>query len=108
MHTLIDGYHRGRSFTTIQNEIINPAINFLEQRLDNDQEGIMKNIVDICGAKSINEFLVASRPLLECAGIVGDDVKEFTDTVFEIFDDLKPNLHVLERDYTVRILYMLR
>jgi hypothetical protein len=108
MNTLIDGYHRGRPFTTIRNGIINAAINFLEQRLDNEQEGIMKNIVDICGAKSINEFLVASRPLLECAGIVGDDVKEFTDTVFEIFDDLKPNSHVLEKDYTVRILYMLR
>ena len=37
-----------------------------------------------------------------------DDVKEFTDTVFEIFDDLKPNSHVLEKDYTVRILHMLR
>ena len=108
IHTLFDGYHRGRPFTTIRNEIINAAINFLEQRLDNEQEGLMKNIVDICDAKSINEFLVASRPLLECAGIVGDNVKEFTDIVFEIFDDLKPNSHVLEKDYTVRILYMLR
>ena len=84
MHTLIDGYHRGRSFTTIQNDIINAAINFLEQRLDNEQEGLMKNIVDICGAKSINEFLVASRPLLECADIVGDNVKEFTDCFRDI------------------------
>ena len=67
-----------------------PSLPILEQRLDNEQKGIMKNIVDICGAKSINEFVVASRPLLKCAGIVGDDVKEFTDTVFEIFDDLKP------------------
>ena len=107
-HTLIGGYHRERPFITIRNEIINAAINFLEQRLDNEQEGIMKNIVDICGAKSIDEFVVASRPSLECAGIVGDDVKEFTDTVFEIFDDLKPNSHVLEKDYTVRILHMLR
>ena len=105
-HTFINGYHRGRPYTTIRNEIINAAINFLEQRLDNEQEGIMKNIVDICGVQSINEFVVASRPLLECAGIVGDDVKEFTDTVFEIFDDLKPNSHVLEKDYTVRILHM--
>jgi hypothetical protein len=44
----------------------------------------MENIVDICGAKSINEFLVASRPLLECAGIVGDNVKEFTDCFRDI------------------------
>ncbi|CAB4034496.1 Hypothetical predicted protein, partial [Paramuricea clavata] len=107
-HTLIDGYHRRRPFTTIRNElIINAAINFLEQRLDNEQEGIMKIIVDICGAKSINDFVVASTPLLECAGIVGDDVKEFTDAVFEIFDDLKPNSYVLEKDYTVRILHVL-
>ena len=41
-HTLIGGYHRERPFTTIRNEIINAAINFLEQRLDNEQEGIMK------------------------------------------------------------------
>ena len=52
-HTLIGCYHREQPFTTIRNEIINAAINFLEQRLDNEQEGIMKNIVDICGAKSI-------------------------------------------------------
>ena len=68
----------------------------------------MKNIVDICGGKSTNEFLVLSRPLLECAGIVGDYMKEFTDTVFEIFDHLKPNSHVLKKDYTVKILHMLR
>ena len=56
-HTFINAYHRGRPYTTIRNEIINAAINFLEKRLDNEQEGIMKNIVDIGGAQSINEFV---------------------------------------------------
>ena len=89
-------------------EIIIAAINFLEQRLDNEQQGIMKNIVDICGAKSIYEFVLASRPLLECANVVGDDVKQFTGTVFKIFDDRKHTSHILEKDYTVRVLHMLR
>ena len=76
--------------------------------MDNEQEGIMKNIVTICSAKSVNEFLTASSPLLECAGIIGDQVKEFTDTVFEIFDDLKPNSNILGKDYSVKMLHMLR
>lgn len=75
-------------FATIRTEIINAAINFLEQRLDNKQEGVMKNIVEICGTKSINKFVVAQDPLMGCVGMVGDDMKEFTDTVIEIFDDL--------------------
>ena len=107
-HSLVDGFHRRRPFTTIRNEVINAAINFLEQRMDNEQEGIMKNIVTICSAKSVNEFLTASSPLLECAGIIGDQVKEFTDTVFEIFDDLKPNSNILDKDYSVKMLHMLR
>ena len=74
-HSLVDGFHRRRPFTTIRNEVINAAINFLEQRMDNEQEGIMKNIVTICSAKSVNEFLTASSPLLECAGIIGEQVK---------------------------------
>lgn len=86
--------------------LIQPPTSF--QRLDNDQEGMTKNIVDICGAKSINEFVVTSRSLLECAGIVSDDVQEFTDTFFEIFGDLKLSSHVLGKDYTVRISHMLR
>ena len=83
-HSLVGGFHRRQSLTTIRTEVINAAINFLEQRMDNEQEGIMKNIVAICSAKSVNEFLAASTPLLECAGIIGGEVKEFTDTVFEI------------------------
>ena len=57
-HTFINGYHRGRPYTTIRNEIINAAINFLEQSLDNEQDGIMKTIADICGAQSSMSLLL--------------------------------------------------
>ena len=63
--------------TTIRTEIISAALNFLEQKMDNEQEGIMKNIVAISSAVSVSEFVVASKPLVECAGIVGDDVKKY-------------------------------
>ena len=94
--------HRAKQrqpLATIWTKVIDAATNFLEQRMDDEQESIMKNIVVICNAKSVNEFVAAPRPLLECAGIIGDDVKEFTGAVFEILDDLKPN--------SVRILHML-
>ena len=63
-HKNIDGQHRGRPYETIRNEVLTSAINFLEQRLDSDQEGIMKNINDICSSDSPSSFLHAARPLL--------------------------------------------
>ena len=44
----IDGTHRKWPYETIRYEVLTSAINFLEQRLDSDQEGIMKNINNIC------------------------------------------------------------
>ena len=99
---------QGRPYETIRNEVITSAINFLEQRLDSDQEGIMKNINDICSSDSPSSFLHAARPLLECAEIKDEKVKEFADNVYENFDDFKPSTAILEKDYSVRILQMLR
>ena len=86
-HKTIDGPHRGRPYNTIRNEILTSAINFLEQRLDSQQDGIMKFIIDICSSDSPSSFLCATRPLLECAGITENKVKEFTDNVYENFDE---------------------
>ena len=61
----------------------------------------MKNIKDICSAKPPLEFVNSSKLLLECAGISGDKVKEFVDTVFETFDDFKPDYVILDNDYSV-------
>ena len=94
-HKNIDGQHRGRPYETIRNEVLTSAINFLEQRLDSDQEGIMKNINDICNSDSPSSFLHAARPLLECAGIKDEKVKEFADNVYENFDDFKPSSSIL-------------
>ena len=68
----------------------------------------MKNINDICSSDSPSSFLHAARPLLECAGIKNEKVKEFADNVYENFDDFKPSTAILEKDYSVRILQMLR
>lgn len=62
--------------------------------MDNEQEGITKTF-DICSAKSIKDFVLASKPLLECSGFFGDDMKEFTGTDYKIFDHPKPYLHAL-------------
>ena len=78
--------------------MITSARNFLEQRLDSAQEGIMKNIKKICGAKSPTDIIHSLRPLLECAGISGDQVKEFSYTVFETFHDFKPSSEILRKD----------
>ena len=107
-HKIIDGPHRGRPYETIRNEVISSAINFLEQRLDSDQEGLMKNIKEIGSSDSPSSFLHSSRPLLECAGIKDEKVKEFADNVYENFEDCKPSTDILEKDYSVRILQMLR
>ena len=55
-----------------------------------------------------SSFLHASRPLLECAGIKYEKVKEFADNVYENFEDCKPSTDILEKDYSVRILQILR
>ena len=68
----------------------------------------MKNIKKICGAKSPTDFIDSSRPFLECAGISGDQVKEFSDTVFETFHDFKPSSDIWRREYSITILHMLR
>ena len=107
-HKIIDGPHRGRPCETIRNEVITSAINFLEQSLDSDQEGLMKNLKEICSSDSPSSFLHASRPLLECAGIKDEKVKEFADNVYENFDEFKPSTDIHEKDYSVRILQMLR
>ena len=73
-----------------------------------EQEGIMKNIKKICGAKSPTDFMDSSRPFLECAGISGDQVKESSNTVFETFHDFKPSSCILRKDYLIIILHMLR
>ena len=99
MHSLVDGLHRKRPYCTIRTEVIVSATNFLEQTLDSEQEGIMKNVTDICGAKSPTNLITSSMPLLECAGISGDQVKEFTDTGFEKFHDFKPSSGIFEKDY---------
>ena len=100
------GRQRGRPFDTIRNEIILSAINYLEARLDNEQEGLMKNIKEICQSKSPKDFIDAARPILECTGIT--DVKEFADVVFETYDDFQPDVQILKKDLSVRILQMLR
>ena len=69
---------------------------------------ILRNRVLICGAKSPTDFIDSSRPFLECAGISGDQVKEFSDTVFETFHDFKPSSDTLRKDYSTKILHMLR
>ena len=68
----------------------------------------MKNIKEICSSDSPSSFLHASRPLLECARIKDEKVKEFADNVYENFKDFKPSTDILEKDYSVRILQMLR
>ena len=55
----------------------------------------MKNINEICSSDSPSSFLHASRPLLECAGIKDEKVKEFADNVYENFDDFKPSSSIL-------------
>ena len=107
-HSLVDCLHRRRPYCTIRIEVIASARNFLEQRLDSEQEGIMKNIKKICGAKSPTDFIDSSRPFLECAGISGGQVKEFSDTVFKTFHDFKPSSDILRKDYSIKILHMLR
>ena len=77
LHSLIDSLHRKRPYCAIRTEVIVSATNFLEQRLDSEQEGIMKNITKICGAKSPTDLITSSMPLLECAEISGDQVKDF-------------------------------
>ena len=46
--------------------------------------------------------------LIECAGIKDEKVKEFADNVYENFEEFKPITDILEKDYSVRILQMLR
>ena len=88
--------------------MITSAINFLEQWLDSEQEVIIKTIKDICFAKSPTDFTTRSRPLLASAGISWEQVKEFSDIVFETYPDFRPSTDLLEKDYSIRLLSVIR
>ena len=68
----------------------------------------MKTIKEICGASSPIDFIASLKPLLECTGIKEDQFKEFSYTLFETFADFRPNTDLLEKDYSSRLLQMLR
>ena len=68
----------------------------------------MKNIKDICSSECPNSFIKAARPLTKCAVIPTNKVQEFADNVYENFETFKPNSDILDKDYIVKILQMLR
>ena len=52
-----------RDSHTIRNEIVESAINFLDQRMNTENDGTMQNVIQIHDAKSSKEFILASREL---------------------------------------------
>jgi hypothetical protein len=100
-HNLVTSFARARE--AIRNEIVLSAINFLEQRLDLEQEKIMQLAKSLCVAQTPSEFIDAS----ECfQGFV--DRNQFADAVFEQFDIIRPSTDITLNDYSVRLFYMLR
>ena len=47
----------------IRNEIVESAINFLDQRMNTENDGTMQNLIQILDAKSSKKFILASREL---------------------------------------------
>ena len=107
-HTLVGGASRGRPFKTIKMEIIASAIIFLDMRLDSDQERVMESMKEICLSNTPIDFIDASRSILECGCITAEKTMEFSDHVFETFDQFKPDSYIIENDFSVKILQMLR
>ena len=52
-----------RDSHAIRNEIVESAINFLDQRMNTENDGTMQNLIQILDAKSSKEFILASREL---------------------------------------------
>ena len=63
-HSLVSGSSRDRRYEAIKIEILACSINFLEMRLDSEQNKIMESIKNICSAKSSREFIDAARIIL--------------------------------------------
>ena len=52
-----------RDSHAIRNEIVESTINFLDQRMNTENDGTMQNLIQILDAKSSKEFNLASREL---------------------------------------------
>jgi len=79
---------------------------YKEARLDDEQNDVIKAIANLTSAKTAIKFIDAAIPLLPSCGI--EDTQNFMDSVFENFDSMKPPKEIPEKDYGVRLYYLLR
>ena len=68
--------HRNRAGSSIRIEIIQSAINFLDQRLNIEENDTMKNLFGILDAKTSADLIVSSRELV-CQMFGPDCLSEF-------------------------------
>ena len=74
--------------------------------MDDEQNEVVKHIINITTAKTGIEFINASVPLLIPCNITNQE--EFINAVLQNFDSIKPKEEISNQDYGVRLYSMLR
>lgn len=105
-HRFITNFYR--NFNAIRSDCIQTSINAIENRLNDEQEGIVRSLIEICNATSPADFIRSARSLLPSTGIDTSETRAFADSVFETFDDWKPPTSILQKDYSARLYHMIR
>lgn len=75
-----------RTSSAIRTEIVMSAINFLNERLDVEQEAVVKSMSGILKASSPKTLITAAKPLVE--GLFPESLADFSKSVYDSWDDL--------------------
>ncbi|CAB3999235.1 Hypothetical predicted protein [Paramuricea clavata] len=103
-HSLVTTFRRGKE--PIRVEVIASSENFLNTRLNDEQNEVVRQMIEIITATTAIEFINASLPLLALCNIKDQD--KFLNAVLENFDSMKPGDEISAHDYGVRLYSMLR
>ena len=91
-----------RSHSAIRSEILLSAINFLDQRLQMEDDGTVANITTILKATSCKEIIDASRQFV-CDIFGVSKLREFTSDVCKFFGDIE-EIENIDSDHTGTVL----
>jgi hypothetical protein len=83
-----------RDAEAIRNEVIIAAKNFFEQRLDDEQQGMVIDIGKLLKSNTIDTFIASGRPLVE--QLFPNELGQFCDEVCERWEELSAVPHLPE------------
>ena len=95
-----------RSFESIHRDTIQTSINVLGERLNEEQNEVMKNLIKVVTCRTSNSFVTAALPLLDIIPTVNKT--DFINCAMDHWDKFCPPSEFLKNDFGVMLQYMVR